>query len=280
LKEEKGETRCSMSEKDPFKVEQDGHIAWLTLNRPDNRNIMGFAFFEELTKHFERFDEDSSVRGVVIKAEGKSFTAGLDLVEFGSLLGGRIDTDTREQLRKTILKCQEGMNAIERCRKPVLAAVHSHCIGGGVDLLCACDIRIAAKGAVFSIRETRMGMIADLGTLQRLPHIIGHGWFRELALTGRDFTAQEALQMGFITRICEDRQGLYEEAKGIASQIAACPPLAVQGAKGVILYSRDHGVYAGLHYVAQKNAAALPSEDLMEAMSAFMEKRSPVFKGK
>jgi enoyl-CoA hydratase/carnithine racemase len=269
-----------MSEKDPFKVEQDGHIAWLTLNRPDNRNIMGFAFFKEFAKHFERFDEDSSVRGVVIKAEGKSFTAGLDLVEFGSLLRGENSADVREELRKTIFKGQESMNAIERCRKPVIAAVHSHCIGGGVDLLCACDIRIATKDAIFSIRETRMGLIADLGTHQRLPHIIGHGWFRELALTGRDFTAQEVLQMGFITRICEDRQGLYEEAKGIASQITACPPLAVQGAKDVILYSRDHGVYAGLHYVAQKNAAALPSEDVMEAMSAFMDKRTPVFKGK
>jgi len=280
LKEEKGETRCRMSEKDLFKVEQDGYIAWLTLNRPDHRNIMGLTFFEELTKHFERFDEDPSVRAVVIKAEGKSFTAGLDLVEFGSLLGGGIGADTREQLRKTILQCQEGMNAIERCRKPVIAAVHSHCIGAGVDLLCACDIRMATKDAIFSIRETRMGLIADLGTLQRLPHIIGHGWFRELALTGRDFTSQEALQMGFITRIGEDRQRLYEEAKGIASQIAACPPLSVQGAKEVILYSRDHGVNAGLHYVAQKNAAALPSEDVTEAMSAFMEKRTPVFKGK
>jgi len=280
LKEEKGETRCRMSEKDLFKVEQDGYIAWLTLNRPDHRNIMGLAFFKELTKHFERFDEDPSVRAVVIKAEGKSFTAGLDLVEFGSLLGGGIGADTREQLRKTILQCQEGMNAIERCRKPVIAAVHSHCIGAGVDLLCACDIRMATKDAIFSIRETRMGLIADLGTLQRLPHIIGHGWFRELALTGRDFTSQEALQMGFITRIGEDRQRLYEEAKGIASQIAACPPLSVQGAKEVILYSRDHGVNTGLHYVAQKNAAALPSEDVTEAMSAFMEKRTPVFKGK
>jgi enoyl-CoA hydratase/carnithine racemase len=269
-----------MSEKDPFKVELDEHIAWLTLNRPDNRNIMSIAFFEELTKHFERFDEDSSVRGVVIKAEGKSFTAGLDLVEFGSLLRGGTGADVREELRKTILKCQEGINAIERCRKPVIAAVHSHCIGGGVDLLCACDIRIATKDAVFGIRETRMAMIADLGTLQRLPYIIGHGWFTELALTARDFTAQQALQMGFITRICPDQRGLYEEAKGIASEIAACPPLAVQGTKDVILYGRDHGVYAGLHYAAQKNAAALPSEDLMEAMSAFMEKRTPVFKGK
>ncbi len=269
-----------MNEKELFKVEQDGHIAWLTLNRPDTRNIMGLAFFDELSKHFERFDKDSSIRGVVIKAEGKSFTAGLDLVEFGSLMGGEIGADTREQLRATILKCQEGMNAIEKCRKPVIAAVHSHCIGGGVDLLCACDIRIATKDAVLSIRETRMGLIADLGTLQRLPHIIGHGWFRELALTGRDFNAQEALQMGFITQISEDRQGLYEVAKEIASQIAACPPLAVQGVKEVILYSRDHGVKSGLHYVAQKNAASLPCEDVMEAIRAFIEKRTPVFKGK
>ncbi len=269
-----------MSDRDSFKVEQDGPIVWLTLNRPDNRNAMGFDFFEELRKHFERFDEDSNVRGVVIKAEGKSFTAGLDLLEFSPLLRGGAGADVREELRRTILKYQEGINAVERCRKPVIAAVHSHCIGGGVDLLCACDIRTATKDAIFSIRETRMGMIADLGTLQRLPHIIGNGWFKELALTGRDFTAQEALQMGFITRLCDDRPGLYEEAKRIASQIVSCPPLAVQGAKEVILYSRDHGVYAGLHYVAQKNAATLISEDVMEAMRAFMEKRSPVFKGK
>lgn len=157
LKEEKGETRCSMSEKDPFKVEQDGHIAWLTLDRPDNRNIIGFDFFEELTKHFERFDEDSSVRRAVIKAEGKSFTAGLDTVELGSLLREETGADVREELRKTILKLQEGMNATERCRKPILAAVYSHCIEGGVDLLWARDIRISAKDAVFSIRETRMG---------------------------------------------------------------------------------------------------------------------------
>jgi Delta3,5-Delta2,4-dienoyl-CoA isomerase len=164
-----------MSEKDFFKVELDGHIAWLTLNRPDQRNVMGFAFFEGLTKHFAQFDDDPKVLGIVIKAEGNSFTAGLDLVEFGSLLGGGVGVDVKEELRKMILKCQESMNAIERCRKPVIAAVHSHCIGGGVDLLSACDIRIATKDAVFSIRETRMGMIADLGTLQRLPTIIGHG---------------------------------------------------------------------------------------------------------
>jgi enoyl-CoA hydratase/carnithine racemase len=268
-----------MGNNDPFKVEKEGYITWLTLNRPEKRNTMNHAFFEGLIRLFDEFDQDPQVRAVIIKAEGKSFTAGIDLKEMGSTLQGT-GADARERFRRKVIQFQESMNVIEKCRKPVIAAVHSHCIGGGIDLLSACDIRMASRDALFSIRETRVAIIADLGTLQRLPHIIGHGWFRELALTGRDFTAEEALRMGFITRICESQKALYEEAKKLASEICACPPLTVQGVKEVILYSRDHGVYPGLEYVAQKNAAALPSEDLMEAFQAFMEKRPPAFKGK
>jgi enoyl-CoA hydratase/carnithine racemase len=268
-----------MTKTDNFKVEQEEHIAWLTLNRPEKRNAMGEAFFREIGELFDRFDQDPKVRVVVIKAEGKSFSAGTDLNEAGSLLSGGA-ADERETTRLKILELQTGLNKIEKCRKPVMVAVHSHCIGGGVDLISVCDIRLASQDTIFSIRETRIGIIADLGTLQRLPYIIGHGWFRELALTGRDFTATEALQMGLITRICKDRQALYEEAKTLATQIADCPPMAVQGTKEVLLYSRDHGVYPGLAYVAQKNSAALPSEDVVEAVTAFMEKRKPVFKGK
>jgi enoyl-CoA hydratase len=268
-----------MSETDQFKIEQEEHIAWLTLNRPEKRNVMGAAFFEELSAHLSRLDQDPAVRVVVIKAEGKSFTAGTDLNEAASLLSGE-GADQRENTRIKILALQAGLTAIEKCRKPVIAAVHSHCIGGGVDLISACDIRLATEDAVFSIRETRMGIIADLGTLQRLPYIIGQGWFRELALTGRDFTAAEALRMGLLTRVCEDRDALYAEAKMLATQIAECPPLTVQGVKDVILFSRDHGIDSGLNYVAQKNTAALPSEDVVEAVTAFMEKRKPVFKGK
>ena len=268
-----------MSNNSPFKIEKDGHIAWLILNRPEKRNTMNLEFFEGLTRHFQEFDEDPKVRVVIIRAEGKSFTAGMDLLAIGGLLQGD-GADFREDLRKKILELQESMNAIEKCRKPVIAAVHSHCIGGGVDLLSACDIRMATTDAIFSIRETRIAIIADLGTLQRLPHIIGHGWFRELALTGRDFTAEEALKMGFITRLYEDRDTLNESAKKLADEIAACSPLTVQGVKDVILYTRDHGVYPGLEYVAQKNAALLQSEDLKEAFQAFMEKRPPDFKGK
>lgn len=268
-----------MSENGPFKIEKDAYITWLILNRPEKRNTMTQAFFSGLRERFLEFDQDPEVRVIVIKAEGKSFTAGLDLVEGGSLLQGT-SADARERLRKSILEAQESMNAIERCRKPVIAAVHSHCIGGGVDLVSACDIRIASKDALFSIRETKIAIIADIGTLQRLPTIIGHGWFRELALTGRDFTAEEALQMGLITRICEDRESLYAEARKLAEEIAANSPLAVQGVKDVILYSRDNGIYPGLAYVAQKNASLLPCEDLMEAVQAFMQKRPPQFKGK
>ena len=268
-----------MSDISQFKVEIDAPVAWLTLNRPEKRNTMGTTFFKELSEHLENLDRETGVRAVVVKAEGKSFTAGTDLEEAGSLLSGQA-ADQREATRRKILKLQEGITSIERCSKPVIAAIHRHCIGGGIDLISACDIRIATKDAVFSIRETPMGIIADLGTLQRLPFIIGHGWFRELALTGRNFTAEEALQMGLITRICENRDALYAEAKKLADRIADCPPLTVQGTKEVILYSRDNGIDAGLQYVAQKNTAALPSEDVVEAVTAFMEKRKPVFKGK
>ncbi len=268
-----------MDNKDPFKIKEDSHIVWLTLNRPEKRNAMDSVFFKELAAHFEKFDKDPDIRTIIINAEGKSFTAGLDLMEAGGILGNG-SAGSREATRIKILELQESMNIIEKCRKPVIAAVHGHCIGGGVDLLCACDIRIASKDAIFSIRETRMAIIADLGTLQRLPRIIGDGWFRELALTGRDFSAQEALQTGFITRLCEDREELEREAGNIALSISENPPLAVQGVKDVILFSRDNGVYPGLKYVAQKNSAALPSEDLIEAVGAFLEKRKPVFKGK
>ena len=262
-----------------FKIRKENHIAWLTMCRPEKRNTMGAAFFRELAETAVAFDTDPEVRAVILNAEGKSFTAGTDLAEAGNLLAGR-DADQRETMRAKIAELQSCLNKFERCRKPVIAAIHSHCIGGGIDLISACDIRIASRDAVFSIRETRMGIIADLGTLQRLPPIIGQGWFNELALTGRDFSAEEALNMGLITRICDDHQTLNRTARELADQIAACPPMTVQGTKEVILYNRDHGLDAGLGYVAQKNAAVLPSEDLVEAVTAFMEKRKPNFKGK
>jgi enoyl-CoA hydratase/carnithine racemase len=268
-----------MVDQELFKIEKEGFVTWLILNRPEKRNTMTFEFFEEMTRLFDEFDRDPEVRVVVIRAEGKSFTAGLDLVAAEAFLGDG-SASHREWVRRKIEEFQESMNALEKCRKPVIAAIHGHCVGGGIDLTSACDIRIAAKDVLFSIRETRVGIIADIGTLQRLPSIIGQGWFRELALTGRDFTAEEALRMGYITRLCEDREELVREAAKLAEELAGLPPLAVQGVKEVANYSRDNGIYQGLKYVAQRNAAVVPNEDMLEAVTAFLEKRKPDFKGR
>ena len=221
------------------------------------------------------------MRAVVVRAEGKGFTAGLDLVAAESLMGDG-SAAYREGLRKRILAIQETISAIERCRKPVITAVHGPAGASAPGWICfpPATSGCAARDTVFSIRETRIGIIADLGTLQRLPYIIGHGWTRELALTGRDFTAEEALAMGFITRLCDDRESLLREAKKLADTIAGLPPLTVQGTKEVLLQGRDEGVGLGLSYVGQKNAAMIPSEDMLEAVAAFLEKRQPTFKGR
>ena len=268
-----------MTDKAPFRVEKEGHLVWLILDRPEKRNSMSFKFFAGLTEHFDQFDVDPEVRVVIVRAEGKSFTVGLDLAEAGAMLGDG-SASQREDLKRWIKRLQDNISAVERCRKPVIAAIHGHCIGGGIDLTSACDIRLASRDAIFSIRETRIGIIADVGTLQRFPTIVGQGLFRELAMTGRDFSAEEALRIGFINRIYDDRDALYQGARALAEEIAANPPLAVQGVKEVIHYTRDHGIFPSLEYVAQKNAAAMPSEDMKEAVMAFLEKRPPHFTGK
>lgn len=262
-----------------FIVEQKNGIAWLTFNRPEKRNAMDLNFFNELKAHFKRFTADASIRVVVIKAAGKSFTAGTDLVAAMSMLGSGA-ADDRDVLVRKIRELQEGIQAIENCIKPVIVAVHGHCIGGGVDLICACDIRLAEKSTQFSVRETRMGIIADLGTLQRLPRIIGDGRCRELAFTGRDFDAPEAYELGLLSRVCDGRTSLYNEAEALARQVADNPPLTTQGVKDVINYSRDISVDAGLRYTAQKSATVLLSEDFLEAISAYREKRKAQFRGK
>ncbi len=268
-----------MAKYECFRLEKREHVGHLILSRPAQRNRMSLKFFEEVIECFEAMDEDDDVRAVLISAEGKSFTAGLDLAEAGALI-----TDTsakaRHDFKRAIMRLQESMTVIARCRKPVIAAIHSHCIGGGVDMACASDIRLASQDAVFSIRETRMAMVADLGTLQRIGAIIGQGWTRELAFTGRDFGAEQALRIGFVTHVYPDRDTLLEEGFRMASEIARLSPVTVQGVKETLNFSRDFGAAAGLEFVAQKNAAILPSEDLMEAFQAFMEKREPVFKGR
>jgi enoyl-CoA hydratase/carnithine racemase len=249
-----------MDNKELFKIRRDGHIVWLMFNRPEKRNTMTVEFYRDIKDHFNRFDADPDVWVVVIGGEGKSFTAGTDFEALQSLAGDG-SAASRNVTHRTILWGQDCFSAIERCRKPTIAAVHSHCIGGGVDLISACDIRIASRDALFSIRETRLGFIADAGTLQRLPFIIGQGMFRQLSLTGRDFSAGEALAMGLITGLYENRDELYREAQKLAVTIASRPPLSVQHVKEAIIFGRDQGVHAGLQFGAQKHAATISPED-------------------
>lgn len=268
-----------MSDDTLLKVEKIDPVAWVTLNRPDKRNALSIKMLERMVEVFEDLDRDAHIRVIVIKGEGTCFCAGVELSDLAGLIE-KTTADYREQLRRIIVYGQTSTNIIEACNKPVILAAHSYCIGGGVDLACACDIRLATKDALFSVRETRLALVADLGTLQRLPAIVGESWARELALTGRDFSGEEALEMGFVTHLCENREALFKKADEIAREIASNPPLAVQGVKDTMRFSSAHGVSAGLKYVAQKNAAILISEDGFEAIAAAIEKRKPVFKGR
>ena len=167
--------------------------------------------------------------------------------------------------------------AVDQCRKPVLAAIQGYCIGGAIDLIAACDMRYAAEDAQFSIKEIDMGMAADVGTLQRLPRIIGDGLLRELAYTGRMVAADEARAIGLVNRVFADQQTLLDGVMAIAQEIAAKSPIAIAGTKRMISYMRDHRIDDGLDYVATWNAAMLQSSDLRLAMTAHMTKQKPEF---
>ena len=264
----------------PLRVQKSGHVTWVFLARPETRNAMGPDLWEALPKVFGEIDRDDSCRVVVLAAEGKHFTVGLDLKSVGSLVQFEgSQAQQRRALHQEILRLQESVSAIERIRKPVIAAVHGFCIGGGIDVITACDIRVASKDASFSVRETRMAIVADLGTLQRLPGIVGRGHAAELVFTGKDIDADRAREIGLVNHVYADREAALEGAQALADEIASSSPLAVQGAKQVMAATRRSEIAEGLRYVALWNSAFLFSDDLGEALGSFLEKRKPDFKG-
>ena len=255
-----------------LQIEQQ--VATVSLNRPDKANSMNAAMWDELQTCFDWLDQEPTVRAVILAGNGKHFCAGLDHAMFGGLHGASSEPSRRaEHLRRTILRLQDNLSAIEKCRVPVLAAIHKTCIGGGVDMTCCADMRYATQDAYFSIREIDIGMTADVGTLQRLPKIIPDGVVRELAYTGRDMGAQEARDVGYVNQVFEDREAMMREVTRIARDIAGKSPLAVRGSKEMLLYSRDHSVAEGLNYIATWNAGMLSQADLQAGMQAQMEKK-------
>jgi enoyl-CoA hydratase len=270
---------------DPYetiRLEKRGHVAEVVLHRPGRGNAMSPAFFREFGRAMAAVEADPEIRACLVHGAGGAFSYGLDLqeatAELAPLLQGAT-AGSRVRLRRLIQDWQAQIGMPASIATPVVAAVHGWCIGGGLDLVAACDIRLAARDARFSLREARVGLVADLGSLQRLPRIIGDAATRELALTAKDIDAERALRLGLVSEILDDREALLARARAEAETIAGLSPLVVQGIKQVMRYQDGKSTGAGLEYVATWNAAYLASADLAEAMAAHFEKRRPEYTG-
>lgn len=263
-----------------IEVERRRSVGLLWLNRPEKRNALSADMWTDLPAAVSELADDSGVRVVVVGGKGPAFTVGIDLellVSLGPV--GDSEAGRRLALLSQIKELQKTFTALADCPKPVVAAVHGYCLGAGVDLITACDIRLASADAIFGVRETRMGLVADVGTMQRLPRVIAPGHVAELVYTGGDIDAARAMAIGLVNHVFPDREALLAGALEMAEAIAANSPLAVQGAKAVLRAGEGRSVTEGLDYVAVWNAAFLLSDDLSEAMAAFSEKRPPEFKG-
>ncbi|WP_172199376.1 crotonase/enoyl-CoA hydratase family protein [Niveibacterium sp. COAC-50] len=259
----------------------DSGIARITLNRPDKLNALNDEMWRELREAFTWADRTSAARVVILSGNGRAFSTGIDLAMLAGLRERIRHADlarSQELLRALILDLQDCVSSIERCRKPVIAAIHGPCIGGAVDIISACDMRYASANAIFSVREIDIGMAADVGTLQRLPRIIPDGIARELAYTGRNVLAEEAKEFGLVNRVFDTPDQLLEGVAEVAAAVAAKSPLAIRGVKEMLNYGRDHTIEDGLRYVATWNASALLSEDLQESAAAMMQKRAPSYR--
>ncbi|MGV9825510.1 MULTISPECIES: crotonase/enoyl-CoA hydratase family protein [unclassified Gordonia (in: high G+C Gram-positive bacteria)] len=266
-----------------FEVSVSDGVAEVMLTGPGKGNAMGPDFWDELPELFRGLDADDDVRAVVLRGSGKNFSYGLDLPamagELAPALADNAKAKPRTALLNTITRMQSGPNAVADCRKPVVAAISGWCIGGGVDLIAAADIRYASSDAKFSVREARVAIVADMGSLARLPAIIGDGHLRELALTGKDIDAARAEKIGLVNDVLDSPEDALTAARDTAAAIAANPPLVVQGVKSVLDHTRTAAVHDNLRFVAAWNAAFLPSHDLTEAITAAFEKRQPKFTG-
>lgn len=264
-------------------VDVKDHVAQVTLIGPGKGNAMGPQFWAEMPVVFADLDADLDVRAIVLTGSGRNFSYGLDLVAMGDTIGGAMSTEVSARPRKdfhTKLKgMQQSITAVADCRTPTIAAVHGWCIGGGVDLISAVDIRYASADAKFSVREVKLSIVADVGSLARLPYILSDGHLRELALTGKDIDAARAEKIGLVNDVYPDAEATLAAAHETAAEIAANSPLVTGGIKDVLDEQRTADVAASLRYVAAWNSAFLPSKDLSEGISAMFGKRKPEFTG-
>ncbi|CAO3688483.1 unnamed protein product [Umbelopsis vinacea] len=267
------------------------HVLHVQLNRPKKLNSFNPTqvseigsllprLVREVREIFRAIREDRDIRSVVVSGSGRMFTAGLDLSENG-LTALVDDNDVARgafHRRRHIEDFQASFTAIEQCDKPVIAAIHNGCFGAGVDMITACDIRYATKDSFFCVKEVDVGLAADVGTLQRLPKVIGnHSLVRELCYTGRNLYADEALHCGLVNKVLGSQEEVIAEAIKTAKLIASKSPVAVVGTKNLLNYSRDHSVVEGLEYTVTWNAAMLNTEDIPRSVEAFVTKKPAVY---
>ncbi len=266
-----------------FTVDVSDHVANLVLSRPDELNTMSRDFWVELGHVLEEINNNAEVRVVVMSSTGKHFCAGMDLSAFSNgvdnIPDGKKPDHARigEAVYRVAKELQGYISTLEKIRVPVIAAIQGGCIGGAVDLVTACDIRLASKDAFFCIQEINIGMAADVGTLQRLPKIIPDSKMREMAYTGRRMYADEAKETGLVSDTYETQEKMLAAANELAKVIASKSPVAIYGLKAVMNYSRDHSVNEGLEYNALWSGAMLSQKDMTEAITANMEKRDASF---
>ncbi|WP_375283369.1 enoyl-CoA hydratase-related protein [Marinicauda pacifica] len=261
-----------------FALSEDGPIARITLNRPDKRNTMIPAFWRELPEAVLSLSDAGKTRVLILEAQGPVFTAGMDVSVFTDPNALKSDTASmREAFMTAALTLQDAFTAFERARFPVIAAMQGPCVGGGVDMIAACDLRYATTDAWMRIEETNIGMFADVGTLQRLPDLIPPGIARELAYTGENLTPERAERLGLLNGVFEDETALREGVDAVARTIASKPPLTISGTKRSFLYARDHTVADSLEHAMTLQASLWNSADIMEAFAARSEKRAGAF---
>lgn len=261
-----------------FEITRDGPVAHLRLTRPEASNALDMDFWRRFGPELKALDATGEVRAMVLSGEGRNFCAGMDISVFSG--GAILNTDKaseRQAFHQTARDLQETLTTLEKVRFPVIAAIQGACVGGGLDLIAACDIRLASVDAYFRIEEINIGMMADIGSLQRLPKLIPEGVVRELAYTGSTLTSERAERLGLLNAVLPDSEAVLAAAFDMAKRIATKAPLAVSGSKAALNHARDHTVAEGLEWIAVMQGSLWSPADVMAAIQARMARMEGEF---
>lgn len=261
-----------------FSLSIERHVAHLVLNRPEAMNTMGPTFWKELDAVLKQLHSAGEARALVISSTGKHFSAGMSLDTFsGAIQMDDQSPEGRAAIFDSLTNIQATFTLLETMRIPVIAAIHGGCVGGAVDMVTACCIRYASADAFFCIQEINIGMVADVGTLQRLPKLLPMGLVKELAYTGRRMSAAKAMAHGLVTEVFDTHEAVVAGALQAAQEIASKPPVAIWGTKQALNYARDHSTEDSLRQMGWLQGAIWSTPHVHEAITAMKQKREGSF---